>query len=224
MRDCRIWPRSRTWKLSMLIHRKSQERDMRRIGEMKKLRWLCVHGQITDEDVRYFARFLNLEAIEITNSQINGTGFQHLIGLKKLGFLNLGGSRITDEAMRHLAQMPALEQINLESTDVTPAGVEKLAGSSSLRRISLGTALAPDLARLQSLLPGCSVELAQALAIALHPTSDCLITGQCRLSRRSVVACKIWPAIRLRLGARRKPAASDLLAQAWLGESCVACH
>ena len=53
-------------------------------------------------------------------------GLEHLTGLSKLEFLDLGDTQVTDAGLGHLAGLSELESLNLFNTQVTDAGLKEL--------------------------------------------------------------------------------------------------
>jgi hypothetical protein len=84
-------------------------------------------GLITDKGLAVFERLNGLKGLELGGDssppRVTDQGLDHLLGLKKLTFLSLNGTKITDAGVVKLARMEQLEALELDGTGVTDASL-----------------------------------------------------------------------------------------------------
>lgn len=125
-------------------------------------------NNITDEDLKYFAKNESLEGIDAADSSIKGSGLKYLAGLKNLVVLDLAHNPIEphylsllstapelkhltlqdvtnfdDHSVKYLLPLKNLKVLTLDDTRITARGIAKLAKIPSLthlhlRRVDLG--------------------------------------------------------------------------------------
>lgn len=83
-------------------------------------------ASITDDALRYVSHFNDLEWLDLTATQINGSGFKHLNELPRLSALSLYATAVDDQHLDELAELRTLEVLYLGKTHVTTAGVTRL--------------------------------------------------------------------------------------------------
>jgi Leucine Rich repeat len=120
------------------------------------LRRLSLSEHVTDAGLRHL-RGMSLEELSLDRCKITDAGLKNVEGMP-LTQLRISGCRITDAALDHLQGLP-LRYLNMEyCTGISLAAVERFAGSG-LEFLKLGRmASEEEQARLQSLLPGCTLQ------------------------------------------------------------------
>jgi len=93
--------------------------------------------KITDEHLEYLIPLTDLEELDLRFTEVSGTGFKKLAGLKRLRTLRLDHSKITDAGLANLTVLPALTELNVGWTEITDAGVEKIAALTGLEVLDI---------------------------------------------------------------------------------------
>ena len=70
----------------------------------------------------------NLRELNLTGTQIVGSGFDQLNGLSKLYWLVLNNTQVSDVGLSPIQALPALQHLWLRTTKVTDAGISQLNG------------------------------------------------------------------------------------------------
>jgi hypothetical protein len=106
---------------------------------------------ITNQSVRFVARFRNLESLSLGNdtyvtgeripgrpqNHITDAGPAELQGLSSVKNINLSGTDITDECVTYLLRMPHLKCVYLNGTNITGAGLARLGKLNDLWLLEL---------------------------------------------------------------------------------------
>jgi internalin A len=133
--------------------------------------------------LRHLTNAVDLRLLELNRSQVTGSGFDYLVGMKnltqlvlsntptcsglesiaslpKLRELRLSESAITVESLRPLASSNSLVYIQLEGTQVTDKGLMSLAKIPSLRRVNVdGSKVTPEgIAAFQAICPDVEIK------------------------------------------------------------------
>ena len=72
------------------------------------------------------AGLVNMDRLNLDNTQLSDEGLPHLEGMTKLTFLHLGSTAVSDAGMKYLEPLTALQDLKVTRTAVTAAGVEHL--------------------------------------------------------------------------------------------------
>lgn len=82
---------------------------------------------VADADLKYVARFENLEKLNLNFTEVSGDGIKVLSALKKLKFLSLSGTKVTYQAlMQHLPLFEALESVVIWETGINASELNAL--------------------------------------------------------------------------------------------------
>ncbi len=113
------------------------DRGISYLKDLKKLEWLDYsYTKATNASLEVIAGLSELQSLGFGHA--DDTGLAHLTGLKKLKWINAGGS-FTDAGLAHLAQLPALESLNVRSGPFSDAGLACLAGVRTLKQLHLSS-------------------------------------------------------------------------------------
>jgi hypothetical protein len=157
------------------------------ISKFKSLIWLDVtHSKITGPDlarltnldglqeliadrVDHMSKFLKLvdqsklklKSLHLENDQLADSDLLQIAKIQSLESLNLGDNHLTVAGIKYLTALPRLDNLNLVGTDIGPAVIDTLAQIKGLRHVSLSSPpfRRADKDKLESLLPGCRVDL-----------------------------------------------------------------
>ncbi len=140
-------------------------RDMRSIGRLSRLEYLCLYETgVTDDWLKYIRELRNLKTLvlgdDITdnslellavlkglrglglpNTQITSGAGTTLEKFKSLEWLDLSDTNINDECLKQLSTLTALETLHLTGTNITDRGVEYLTRLPNLRGLHLSKTL-----------------------------------------------------------------------------------
>jgi hypothetical protein len=104
---------------------------MARLGVMKRLRSLRLHGSaITDDGLATLARLPSLEQVQIFESELTGRGLRALGGLSRLWALCLVENRVDDDGLAGLAPIRQLRFLALRDATISDTGLDHLNGLS----------------------------------------------------------------------------------------------
>jgi hypothetical protein len=81
---------------------------------------------VADNDLAILQNFPDLEAIDLVDTQVTGSGLVHLEGMAKLKSLSLWNSPVNDRGLSHLNNLTELRALILDGTKVTDAGMVHL--------------------------------------------------------------------------------------------------
>lgn len=99
------------------------------IGQLKKLKWLHLHGGVqgvTDQGMAHVKNLTELERFGLLGSAITDDGVANLAELTNLKTVDLSSNNLTDDALQHFHGLKKLEQLYLHQTRVTPEGIAEL--------------------------------------------------------------------------------------------------
>lgn len=155
---------------------------------LKSLRGINLFdGGVTERDLVWIGECTNLEQLEMSRVNIGDEGLRHLIGLKKLKALSVGGGygepEFSDDCFESLACLDSLEELwlsgefrgdkiesllqlrrlkslYLSSQNFSPANLKRLEKFGHLKRLSVPASgiSDPDIAKLQAAIPNCEVD------------------------------------------------------------------
>lgn len=143
-------------------------------------------SEVTERDLAWLGKCTILEQIEMSRVNIGDEGLRHLLSLKKLKSLNVGGGHdkpeFSDDCFELLSQLDGLEELqvsgefrgdkvemllqlkhlrslDLSSANFNPANLKRLEKFGHLKSLSVhGSAISEaEIARLQAALPNCEV-------------------------------------------------------------------
>jgi hypothetical protein len=95
------------------------------------------NGNLRDGDLRYIASLTSLKNLWINGNPITGTGFKHLLNLKRLAWIDLVDCPINDDGMEVIANFPHFEKLALLKTMITDDGVDQLRKVASIKILNL---------------------------------------------------------------------------------------
>lgn len=108
------------------------------LAEFTDLEYLSLWGTtVGDDDIRRLASLANLQAIDLSYTDVTGKSIRSLSSLKKLAYLRLEGCDVKDEHLAPLARMPQVSMLYLGRTKVTDAGLKHLRGLKDLNVLQL---------------------------------------------------------------------------------------
>ncbi len=135
------------------------DEGLRQVGKLKSLEKLHVYADnVTDAGLAHL-KPLNLVALAIHSSAINGeglahlskmplrvlllsdnnieTGLKHIAGLERLTKLTLGSNQISDDEIQHLNGLSQLTELELNRNKITDAGLAHLSELRELQKLDL---------------------------------------------------------------------------------------
>ncbi len=74
------------------------------------------YSQMSDEKVKIIGELNKPITLHLDYTRITGKGLRHLLGLQKLGTLDLSGNKITDTDLATLAQLSGISFLELNIT------------------------------------------------------------------------------------------------------------
>lgn len=108
------------------------------LRDLKGMKWIdVISTEISDESLKVFARWKQLEVLELSNAtNVTDAGMAHLRGMKNLRVLALGDLEI-DDGVKYLRELPQLESLALEYGHLTDVGLGHLTDHPSLTYIDV---------------------------------------------------------------------------------------
>jgi hypothetical protein len=94
-------------------------------------------NQITDAGLRELAGLSELASLNLSETQVAGTGLDHILTNRGLVKVDLSYSQVNDAGAERLKLLPLVE-LDLERTYVTDGVFETLKGIESLRKLKVG--------------------------------------------------------------------------------------
>jgi hypothetical protein len=107
---------------------------LRKLSNLTELRLKNV--PVTDRTLGYLSTATLLRGLELSSTNVDGSGMRYLRGCKQLDYIDLTGSPIKT-GMASLAELPKLHFINLSKTQITDEELAQLGKSKSLVSLSL---------------------------------------------------------------------------------------
>ncbi len=135
--------------------------DLERLKEFPQVNGLQFFGhRITNDDLARLTRFRRWAALDLSESDLNDAGLEHIAGLIELRDLSLVGTQVTDAGLVHLKRLPRLEHLDLSGTKVTDAGLVHLRKMRHLQWLQLNFTQVTDegAEKLDQALPSCQIE------------------------------------------------------------------
>ena len=81
---------------------------------------------VTDEDLSLLVPFINLEVLNLNNTDITGKNLSELKSLEKLHSLSLSGTPVTSDVVNGLADLKSLKNVFIWNTQITPTQADEL--------------------------------------------------------------------------------------------------
>lgn len=115
------------------------------ISKLPLVEELNLRGRrVSDDGVRQLCRLRRLRVLNLSETTINGSGFEGFTALQSLEDLDLHDTNVDDNAMRHLAGVRSLRVLDLSNTNVTGAALQYLPSLTSLESLRLHGNEVPD--------------------------------------------------------------------------------
>ena len=86
---------------------------------------------------RDLTRFTNLQALDLSGTDVTDAGLKDLASLTHLQALSLSVTKVTDVGIKRLARLTNLQTLRLTDTQVTDYGFQDLARLTKLKAINL---------------------------------------------------------------------------------------
>jgi hypothetical protein len=87
---------------------------------------LMRRSRVTDGELKLLAYMPHLRRIDLSETSIDGSGFEHIDHLKFVQSLNLFNTRVDDEAIPYLGKLQSLQQLYIWKSKISPNGVAQL--------------------------------------------------------------------------------------------------
>lgn len=108
------------------------------LAECRSLKRLYIHDlDLRGEKLPWLSRLVNLEALSLQRTGIDGRVLRNITAADSLLVLNLTGNRIVDEDMQQIAGFRNLEVLALANTRISGAGLARLKGMEKLNELNL---------------------------------------------------------------------------------------
>ncbi len=120
--------------------------DLSGLSGMKGLGLLDLsHNQaLSDDGIAAMENLRKLRYLDLTQTNVTGTGLKDRADMVSLEDLNLIGCPVTDETLAAIPRFPKLTTLFLDETEVTDKGLMSLVGWASLRRVRPSKACTPE--------------------------------------------------------------------------------
>jgi len=110
----RLKPAAQIQELSLLYAEQITDLGLSAIKQWRRLKKLNVRGtRIGDETLALVAALVQIESLDIADTNITDNGLDNLVPLTRLKHLALGRSRLTDESLSGLRVFSTLESLDL---------------------------------------------------------------------------------------------------------------
>ena len=83
-------------------------------------------SRVTDGELKLLAYMPHLRRIDLGETGIDGSGFEHIDHLKFVESLNLYGTKVNDDAIPYLAKLQSLQRLYVWKSKISPKGVSEL--------------------------------------------------------------------------------------------------
>jgi len=112
---------------------------VKELPQLSSLRLVCLRGtEVTDKCIPYLVKLPRLEALDLSQSNLQGIGLGALSALKHLNALNLSDSVLAAAAYTELEKLP-ITDLRLIRTRLTDDGVRQAVKIAHLQKLSLAT-------------------------------------------------------------------------------------
>lgn len=95
-------------------------------------------ASLTDEDLNLFLPLVDLQEIDLSGTEITGSGLTHMSGLVGLQRLYLDGAGLTDVGLAAIGKLNGLTGLSVSETEITDAGLAHLKNLKKLKVLNLG--------------------------------------------------------------------------------------
>ena len=92
---------------------------------------------ITDASAVHLGKLKRLQWLDLGGSELTDEGLAHLAGLESMYRLNLRDAQVTDRGVQHLAPMRNLTELGLQGTKVTGTTMDFLLNFQKFRWVDL---------------------------------------------------------------------------------------
>jgi len=102
------------------------------------------HATVDDDSLASLKRFPQLSWINLTGTDVNGSGLRHVPNPLLLRKLDLTATAITDDGLRSISRFGKLTELRLSGTLITDGGLHHLSQIKSLEELSLDDTVISD--------------------------------------------------------------------------------
>lgn len=95
-------------------------------------------AEITDDQLKHISNLTGLQELDLSETNILGTGLKYLARLDSLKKLWLANTHVGDNELSYLLELPCLEGLGLRDTPTTDTGMVHVGKITSLETLSLG--------------------------------------------------------------------------------------
>lgn len=121
----------------VLLDRDLGEEGLRHLAALSKLELLELSGPVEDPSMKGLGGLVTLRTLRLSHPQIDDRIAPELEPLRRLEWLDLGGTAISDEGLSGLAELTSLKTLHLHHTRVTNRGLAQLAKLGALEELTL---------------------------------------------------------------------------------------
>lgn len=116
------------------------DRGLRSLQPMTGVEELNLHYAelVTDEGMAAFRRWTSLKKIDLRGTKITDTTLEHLSGLIRLEWLDVGYAQVTDVGIERLASLPNLRHLTMGGHKLTDMGLQALRQMPQLEYLDIG--------------------------------------------------------------------------------------
>ena len=109
-----------------------------RVERLRHMRGITLSGHFSDDDLSHIEGFREIEAIDLSRTDVTDMGLAHLRSLTKLRVLYLAECKgVTDAGIAQLGGLVELERLYLRETPIHGEGFKSLQGLKKLRFMDL---------------------------------------------------------------------------------------
>ncbi len=106
-------------------------RDVKKLFNLKQftnLKSASFSGSdLNDEGLSFLSNFIQIENLDLQETDITNDGIKYLKKLKNLNYLRLkGNTQLTNECIPHLTEIESLLNLQIQETSINQEGLEKL--------------------------------------------------------------------------------------------------
>lgn len=121
----------------LLLHLRATDASLKELAPLTNLQWLdCTFNKkITDAGLKQLGSLKHLQNLNLSHSEVTGTGFAELAGLEKLETVSLWNAKVNDGGMKGIAKLKSLRRLDLGFCKLSDVGLMELASCQNLRHL-----------------------------------------------------------------------------------------
>ncbi|MBN1796936.1 MAG: peptidylprolyl isomerase [Spirochaetales bacterium] len=116
-----------------------KNKDLEHVKDLTGLKLLSLKEvyDINSDGIKHLKDLINLEYLDVSNTDLTNEGLQYFASMKKLKYLDLRDTHVSGIGLKHIKDLKELRYLDLSETRVSNAGLEYVSNLTDLETLVL---------------------------------------------------------------------------------------